>query len=447
MSALPVDATLAVNEAAQNDLVRRKLDMDALRGRLGDSRTHQQKLREACEGFESVFLQKMWEQMRKTVSKEGYLHSKDEETYQSLFDVELSKKMTSAGGIGLADMLYQQLSQQLEHKARSTTTGAHRQLLSMDPASGAAHGPVQAEAPVADKKLTAKDLYSPLEEEGEKEPGGNVPQENENAVLQALESIKTDLENPVPASETGSAIRAEIAGNMYPSSTPAQPPAQTAQTHRQEPGQTQPGMQEASAAGAAQNTSESSSGFRQTSWQGNGPVSATPKPISSFNRQGIGRTDGADAASGAAKTRPRGMVPQDTLWPHEGKVLSGFGWEDDPAGGRRWNSGVTLQGAPGDPVKAILDGTVVFSGQREGYGNTVVLEHKDGFFSYYGNVAPGGLKVGDKVPRGSNFANIGEQPPSAQLGENSAPLFFELKRGEMALNPEAAIRAGLTASS
>ena len=49
------------------------------------------------------------------------------------------------------------------------------------------------------------------------------------------------------------------------------------------------------------------------------------------------------------------------------------------------------------------------------------------------------LKPGDTVTRGMNFANISTQPLSTPVGENSAPLFFELKRGEMALNPEAAI--------
>ena len=85
----PVDPSLALQEATSSDLARRKLDMDALRKRLGDSSTKQEKLRESCEGFEAIFLQKMWEQMRKTVPKEGYLHSKDEEMYQSLFDIEL----------------------------------------------------------------------------------------------------------------------------------------------------------------------------------------------------------------------------------------------------------------------------------------------------------------------------------------------------------------------
>lgn len=51
--------------------------------------------------------------MRKNVTKEGYLHGRDEESYQSMFDQELAKKMAEAGGIGLADMLEQQLSVKL----------------------------------------------------------------------------------------------------------------------------------------------------------------------------------------------------------------------------------------------------------------------------------------------------------------------------------------------
>ena len=55
-----IDARAAMDQAAQNDLVQRKIQMDALRARLGDGRDEKAKLRESCEGFESIFLQKMW---------------------------------------------------------------------------------------------------------------------------------------------------------------------------------------------------------------------------------------------------------------------------------------------------------------------------------------------------------------------------------------------------
>ena len=61
--------------------------------------------------------------MRKNVAKEGYLHSRDEESYQSMFDQELVKKMADAGGIGLADMLQEQLSIKLGKASIASSPG------------------------------------------------------------------------------------------------------------------------------------------------------------------------------------------------------------------------------------------------------------------------------------------------------------------------------------
>lgn len=126
MTAPLTDPSLARTASQQDDLVARKRSIDALRQRVGAQPDKAKKLREACEGFESVFLQKVWEQMRTTVPKEGYLHSREEQFWQSMFDQELAKKMSSAGGIGLADMLYDQLSSTLlSASRRSAAQGTH----------------------------------------------------------------------------------------------------------------------------------------------------------------------------------------------------------------------------------------------------------------------------------------------------------------------------------
>ncbi|NHZ46605.1 rod-binding protein, partial [Nitratidesulfovibrio liaohensis] len=131
----PVDPKLATAASAQHELTQRKLEMDALRKRLRTDPSKEQKLREACEGFESIFVQKMWEQMRATLPKEGYLHSKEEEFWQSMFDQELAKKMTSAGGIGLADMIYEQLSTKLTDASRTTAPSSVREPVPVKPVS------------------------------------------------------------------------------------------------------------------------------------------------------------------------------------------------------------------------------------------------------------------------------------------------------------------------
>lgn len=80
------------------------------------------RLRDACEGFESIFIQKMWQQMRATLPKEGLLKGRDEAYWQDMYDQELAKSMTSAGGIGLADMMFAQLSRNLVSASRTTAS-------------------------------------------------------------------------------------------------------------------------------------------------------------------------------------------------------------------------------------------------------------------------------------------------------------------------------------
>ncbi|MCC8193474.1 MAG: rod-binding protein, partial [Deltaproteobacteria bacterium] len=160
MLPVPVDPRAALDSANESDRVQRKLSIDAMKKRVSGGPSEEKKLREACEGFESIFLQKMWEQMRKNVKKEGYLHSKDEEAYQSMFDVELAKKMASAGGIGLADMLYEQLGQKLHNASKTTGSGLMREPLPIEPARPPKPEVAEAPAPAAEPA----DLYTAVEE-------------------------------------------------------------------------------------------------------------------------------------------------------------------------------------------------------------------------------------------------------------------------------------------
>jgi flagellar protein FlgJ len=80
------------------------------------------KLRKACQDFEAVFIGQIWKQMRSSVPKDGMLHSKEEESYLSMFDQELSVKMAAGGGIGLSEMLYANLSERLVNASRDTAS-------------------------------------------------------------------------------------------------------------------------------------------------------------------------------------------------------------------------------------------------------------------------------------------------------------------------------------
>lgn len=117
-AAIPPES--ARSEGSRRELQARLAGLGDLGGKKISPEAKAKKLREACEGFESVFIQKMWQEMRNTLPKNGLLHGRDEQYWQDMYDQELSKSMTSAGGIGLADMMYEQLSRNLVSASRGT---------------------------------------------------------------------------------------------------------------------------------------------------------------------------------------------------------------------------------------------------------------------------------------------------------------------------------------
>ncbi|WP_319542877.1 rod-binding protein [uncultured Pseudodesulfovibrio sp.] len=119
-----IDPRLAAQQADTKDLIRFKQEMDGLKKRLTEGvDTKEEQLKKACQNFEAVFIGKLWQQMKQSVPKEGYLHSKQEDSYMSMFDKEFSEKMAQAGGIGLADMIFSQLSEKLKETSKTTLSG------------------------------------------------------------------------------------------------------------------------------------------------------------------------------------------------------------------------------------------------------------------------------------------------------------------------------------
>ena len=70
------------------------------------------KLREACEGFEAMFLSMMYKQMRATVPEGGLFGKKSNalKIFEDMRDTELMNAAAKSGGIGIADMMYKQLT-------------------------------------------------------------------------------------------------------------------------------------------------------------------------------------------------------------------------------------------------------------------------------------------------------------------------------------------------
>lgn len=69
-----------------------------------------QQLKGAAQQFEAVFIQQMFKEMRNTIPDEGVIpRSSADDMYTQMQDAEAAKIMAERGGIGLAEMMLQQL--------------------------------------------------------------------------------------------------------------------------------------------------------------------------------------------------------------------------------------------------------------------------------------------------------------------------------------------------
>ena len=93
---------------------------------------------------------------------------------------------------------------------------------------------------------------------------------------------------------------------------------------------------------------------------------------------------------------------------HGGRVTSGFGPRRRPTqGASRDHKGLDYGVPIGTSVHASRSGKVTFVGEQRGYGNTVVVDHGDGYTTLYAHLDSFDVKVGQQVGQGQVIARSG----------------------------------------
>ena len=93
----------------QTDVYTDFQGINALRNRARTDGDSEETLRAVAEQFEALFLQMMLKSMRDASLGDSMLDNDNTRTYQSMFDKQISIEMSKGEGIGLADMMVQQL--------------------------------------------------------------------------------------------------------------------------------------------------------------------------------------------------------------------------------------------------------------------------------------------------------------------------------------------------
>jgi septal ring factor EnvC (AmiA/AmiB activator) len=113
--------------------------------------------------------------------------------------------------------------------------------------------------------------------------------------------------------------------------------------------------------------------------------------------------------------------------PIDGKIVSVFGRKYDPkASLYTFHKGVDIQAGAGNSVKAVYAGKVVYSGIIGGYGQLLIVDHGDQYYSLVGQLGEALKKEGDDVKEGETIGK------SALDG---TPVYFEIRQRHVAVNP------------
>ncbi len=460
MSGRLLDAAVLQSQADSADWLQKELKMRQLQKTFQDGKTEEQKLREAANGFESMFLQKLWQQMRATVPKEGYLHSKQEDQYLAMFDKDMADQLAEAGGMGLGDMLFNHLKESMDKASRVTSPSSVQDKPPLKPLS-ASYDPrflqppdaaeqVPEEGAPAGNKLSMDDLYAPLDgyedvaQGAAEEPDVAVSMGAEPQLLEEVSLVRATerqereaplLLEPAPAiprsqddvtraREEGASIRTDtrvldevdaLARSIAPHATPVTRERRTLINTSAPVGDRVYGAQEQQLR-LLENTIERKQGAVEN--QG-----GTELPES-----GSGRIEG----TAAPDATPSGGSPAAPfVWPVDGRLTSDFGLRRSALTGERvFHPGIDLAAEYGEPVKSCWDGTVTFTGKKPGLGNVVIVEHADGWQSVYGHNSDFAVKAGESVKAGQKIASVGS------TGQSTGPhVHFEIRQQGTAFDP------------
>jgi murein DD-endopeptidase MepM/ murein hydrolase activator NlpD len=96
----------------------------------------------------------------------------------------------------------------------------------------------------------------------------------------------------------------------------------------------------------------------------------------------------------------------------------------------RYHYGVDLTAPVGTNISASDGGTVIYAGSRNSYGLLVIIDHGNGFKTYYAHCNSISVKSGDNVSQGQSIATVGRTGNAT-----GSHIHFEVRVNNKCVNP------------
>jgi len=120
-----------------------------------------------------------------------------------------------------------------------------------------------------------------------------------------------------------------------------------------------------------------------------------------------------------------------SIWPVDGPLMSSFGQRSDPFSGEgALHKGVDISAPIGTPVRCTADGIVTFADRSGGYGRLIVIDHGNGYETYYAHLSRIDVIEGQEIRQGEFIGAVGA------TGRVTGPnLHYEVRVGKTPVNP------------
>ncbi|MFF5174815.1 M23 family metallopeptidase [Micromonospora sp. NPDC000089] len=192
------------------------------------------------------------------------------------------------------------------------------------------------------------------------------------------------------------------------------------------PGTTAVALDAEARAGAAARADRSA---RETPSPSATPSPSTAGPTASPTPTATRKATPTKKATPTRKASPK-PAPKKTAKPQPAWVIPMKGAEITSCYGQRWgtlHAGIDFAMPAGTPIHAAAAGTVVKAGDAgDGYGNSVFIDHGNGYLTHYAHQSSLKVSVGEKVAAGEVIGYEGA------TGDATGPhLHFEVHQGQM----------------
>jgi septal ring factor EnvC (AmiA/AmiB activator) len=117
--------------------------------------------------------------------------------------------------------------------------------------------------------------------------------------------------------------------------------------------------------------------------------------------------------------------------PVKGKIVSLFGkFKNTRYQVLNFRSGIEIQTERGEPIAAVYAGKILYADWFKGYGNMIIIDHGENYYTVYAHIEEAFKSTGDAVEAGEVIATVGD------TGSITGPkLYFEVRHHGKPLDP------------